>query len=132
MKSRKKQVRAAFRLAVFERDGYRCRVCGKQWSPDQADPNQKLVNAHHITDRSEMPNGGYVMENGITVCDVGSFENPSQSCHMRVEQWHITRDDPEWKGGQRVEDGLHPDELYDLIGSSFEQAWEMSEILHHP
>jgi hypothetical protein len=27
-----------------------------------------ILEAHHITNRNEMPNGGYVVENGITLC----------------------------------------------------------------
>ena len=51
----KQKVREDFRNSVFERDGHKCKICGS---------NDKL-DAHHITDRNEMPNGGYVKENGI-------------------------------------------------------------------
>jgi len=61
-----------------------------------------------------MPNGGYVPENGITVCET--------TCHMQVEQWHIS-------GGTRVDIGLHPDDLYRIIGSSHEEALEASRRL---
>lgn len=113
-KARKKQIRAEFRRAVFERDGHKCRVCDKQWSPEDADPSLKRINAHHITDRSEMPNGGYVKENGITVCE--------EPCHRLVEEFHIS-------GGQRWSPGLHPRFLYLTIGSSYEKAVRASEGL---
>lgn len=96
----KQLVRQAFREAVFKRDGYACVFCK---SKDNLD-------AHHITDRNEMPNGGYVKENGITVCP---------RCHLQCEQFHIN------KGGDWVE-GKHPADLYELIGSSYEEALRCS------
>lgn len=122
-KADKKAVRSAFREAVFTRDRYTCRVCGRRWSPADADPALNRVNAHHITDRSEMPNGGYVPENGITVCDIAAFPGREhESCHMRCERFHITQ-------GRECEPELHPDELYRRIGSSLELAWEAGERL---
>lgn len=121
-KARKRQIRTAFREDVFSRDGYACQVCGRQWRPEDSDPVLKRVNAHHITNRKEMPNGGYVPENGITVCDVAAFADHSQSCHMRVEQWHIT-------GGAKVEEGLDPETLYRIIGSSYDEAVRASRSL---
>jgi len=115
--STKKQVRANFRNAVFKRDRFTCQVCGKKWGPEDTDPALNRVNAHHITDRSGMPNGGYVVENGITVCDGGA-----DSCHMRCEQWHIS-------GHTEVGEGLHPHQLYEKVGSSFAKAVAASEKL---
>ena len=37
--------------------------------------------SHHITDRKEIINGGYVLENGISLCS---------ACHWKAEQYHIT------------------------------------------
>jgi hypothetical protein len=65
------------------------------------------LDAHHITDRSLMVGGGYVASNGITVC--------KDECHMKVERFHITE-------GEEWNEGLHPDDLYRIIGSSREQA----------
>jgi hypothetical protein len=98
----KKKVRENFRNAVFKRDGNKCRVC---------DNDQVKLDAHHITDRSEMPNGGYVVENGITLCDT------SGGCHMKAEQYHL---------GNEVEEGFHPIDLYKLIKSSYELAYKKS------
>jgi 5-methylcytosine-specific restriction endonuclease McrA len=98
----KKQIRQRFRSDVFERDNYTCQVCGKK--REETD-----LNAHHITDRSHMPFGGYVKENGITVCE--------EDCHMDCELYHISAG-TEWK------EGLHPDDLYNKIGSSQKQAIE--------
>ena len=77
-------------------------MCGKDYIK---------LDSHHITDADEMPNGGYVLENGITLCDT---EN---GCHMKAEQYHI---------GNKVEKGYTPDELYKLINSSYEVAYKKS------
>lgn len=108
----KKDVRAAFRAAVFTRDRYTCVVCGRRWTPADADPSLGRINAHHVTDRHEFPNGGYVAANGVTVCDGGA-----DSCHMKCEQFHIS-------GGTSCVVGLHPNDLYRKIGSSLDAALE--------
>lgn len=97
MSAQKKHVRKNFRAAVFERDGYSCRACGFESSPERADTD---LDAHHITDRNEMPNGGYVAENGIALC---------ADCHLKAEAHHC---------GAPVPPGFSPEELYTLIGSS--------------
>lgn len=96
MSERKKRVRAAFRKAVFDRDGGACRKCG----------SKEGLDAHHITDRNEMPNGGYVPENRISLCG---------ACHRKAELWHSS------KGDAHVV-GYKPDDLYAIIGSSLESA----------
>ncbi len=90
----KQLVRQAFREATFKRDGFKCRKCGKVGELD----------AHHITNRNEMPNGGYVPENGISLCS---------ECHLKAENYLIN---------VAREVGFHPDELYRLIHSSHAQA----------
>jgi len=94
----KKGIRKKFRESVLERDGNTCMKCKATPGPDNLD-------AHHITDRNEISNGGYVPQNGITLCKTGN------NCHLAAE-----------KG----EDGLSPDELYELIDSSFETAHQAS------
>ena len=91
MSAEKKQIRERFRDAVFTRDGHRCKTCNR--SSDHMD-------AHHITDRNEMPAGGYVPENGISLCP---------QCHEKAEEFHRT--------GTALP-GFSPDELYARIGSS--------------
>ena len=114
MAKNKKQIRKKFRDEVFDRDGYKCAWCGMPNTGDNMD-------AHHITDRNDMPNGGYVKENGISLCKEGEkgFED---SCHMKAEKFHIS-------GGVEWNEGMHPDDLYELIGSSKELAIEKSERL---
>lgn len=102
----KKEIRENFRNSVYKRDRFTCKVC-------QLKRDEKDLDAHHITDRSEMPNGGYVKENGITVC--------KDECHFKVELFHISE-------GEEWNDGLHPDDLYKMIGSSKELAIDKSMI----
>lgn len=87
----KKQIRHQFRTLVFTRDSNRCRICNAEGKLD----------AHHITNRNEIPNGGYVLENGISLCE---------KCHLNAE-----------KGIPSSE------ELYKLVGSSLEEAIKKSE-----
>lgn len=58
MSLEKKEIRRKFREAVFTRDGNKCVKCNETQDLD----------AHHITDRKLFKNGGYVAENGITLC----------------------------------------------------------------
>jgi 5-methylcytosine-specific restriction endonuclease McrA len=96
----KQKIREQFREAVFKRDGHKCRVCGRK---------DVKLDAHHITDRNEIPNGGYVKENGITLCDT------ERGCHWKAEIYHQS-------GGEDWLTGFHPADLYKLIGSSKEKA----------
>ena len=100
---KKKEVRQKFREKVFERDNHLCKMC----------PNVKDLDAHHITDRNEMPNGGYVKENGITLCP---------SCHLKAELWHTS-------GKETHHPGYHPNDLYKIITSSYDIAYKSSQEL---
>ncbi len=102
----KKQIRQNFRNDVFKRDKYRCCGCGKLFPHGSI---EEYMDAHHITPREEMPHGGYVKENGISLCKDG--------CHMKAEMW--------LKNGTG-EKGFDPDSLYAIIGSSKERAIEAS------
>lgn len=104
MSNRKKEIRANFRATVFRRDKYRCRICGAQFTVETA---EVYLDAHHITDRHDMPNGGYVKSNGISLC-----KNGNPSCHELAEK----------RAG-----GLTPEELYRRIGSSYELALKESQ-----
>ena len=108
MSAEKKIIRKLFRDACYKRDGYRCAVCGMKSSKDNA---EQELDAHHITDRNEMPNGGYVKENGISLCT---------TCHEKAEVYHST--------GIPVE-GYSVDDLYKKINSNYEKAVEASNKL---
>ena len=95
MSQKKKQVREDFRNEVFSRDENKCLKCG-----------EKAVDAHHITDRNEMPNGGYVKENGISLC---------AECHEKAEVWHLS-------GDIEFVEGYKPQDLYRLINSNYATA----------
>lgn len=99
MSQNKKLIRSNFRTKVFARDGHKCRKCGI--TPENGDEG---LDAHHITDRNELPNGGYVPQNGISLCP---------ECHIQAEVFHC---------GGKVPEGFLPVDLYRLIGSSFETA----------
>jgi hypothetical protein len=70
------------------------------------------LDAHHITDRNLMPNGGYVKENGISLCG---------DCHEKAEEYHRT--------GVAIQ-GYSPDDLYAVIGSSYDDAVKASKELN--
>lgn len=102
MSSKKKLIRAQFRDTTFKRDGFRCKICGEANKP---------LDAHHITNRTLMPNGGYVKENGISLCP---------DCHEKAEVYHST--------GTALP-SFAPDDLYKLIGSNHNLAIKKSELL---
>jgi 5-methylcytosine-specific restriction endonuclease McrA len=114
----KSVVRAAFRKAVFERDHYCCKVCGRSGKDRQGGDGHLRyhretecdLDSHHIQSRAEMANGGYVEENGISLCD---------DCHIKAEAWFASKDD----------ESFSPEALYALIGSNRELAAKMSERL---
>lgn len=58
--------RQEFREAVLERDGHTCVLCGKP-----------AVDAHHILERRLWSDGGYVLDNGASLC---------AACHIAAEQ----------------------------------------------
>ena len=58
--------RKEFKEQVFKRDNYKCVVC-----------NKPAVDAHHIIDRSLFADGGYVLDNGVSLCS---------NCHIKAEQ----------------------------------------------
>jgi 5-methylcytosine-specific restriction endonuclease McrA len=91
----KKQIREHFRAVVFTRDNFKCVFCGKP-----------AVDAHHITDRNELKYGGYVLQNGISLCE---------DDHKKAEKYHETN-------GEEWVEGFHPDDLYKKIKSSKELA----------
>ena len=65
--------RNEFRNSVFLRDGHRCVVCG-----------EPAVDAHHITERRLFSDGGYYLDNGVSVCE---------KHHILCEQTVISTDE---------------------------------------
>ena len=106
MSAEKKRIRESFRNAVHARDGHKCQGCGWAIFTDDI-----VLDAHHITNRNLMPNGGYVKENGISLCN---------ACHRKAEVFHETR---------TALPGWAPEDLYKMIGSSYDLAVKVSERL---
>lgn len=90
-----KRWKKQFNSECLKRDGNKCVFCDIDVELD----------VHHITDRHELSNGGYVKSNGITVC---------AEHHWECEQFHISGISSK---------GFSPEELYSKIGSSYEQAY---------
>ena len=99
--NKKKLVRENFRTSVFTRDNYKCKICNS--CADELD-------AHHITNRNRMPNGGYVKENGITLCP---------HCHIKAEKVC---------NGDYIK-GYNAFNFYELINSTMSKAIEKSKLL---
>lgn len=80
--------REQFREAVFARDGNQCVVCGRKGKLD----------AHHIVDRKLWDDGGYYLENGVTLCDDGT----TNSCHIKAEMTHLSCEELRARAGIKI------------------------------
>lgn len=92
--------RNMFRDSVFARDNSTCVVC--------SDPAQ---DAHHIMERRLFPDGGYYVENGVSVCG---------DCHLKSESTDISVDDlRRFAGITKVilPPHLYSDQVYDKWGN---------------
>jgi hypothetical protein len=119
-KQKYKRWRREFNITCRERDNHRCVMCEMThyYSINQDFTTTKhlvgqSIEVHHITNRKEIPNGGYVLENGISLC-------AEHHCH--AETFHRF-------GGESWYVGFHPNDLYKLIGSSAEEAHKKSSEL---
>ena len=65
--------RDEFRNSVFERDNYKCIICG-----------QHAIDAHHIIERRLWDDGGYHLSNGASLCE---------EHHLSAERTDITCED---------------------------------------
>lgn len=107
-KDAKKAIRKAFRDTCFARDKYSCVMCSFKSTSEKA---EKELDCHHVTNREAMPAGGYVKENGISLC---------APCHIKAEIFYSTG---------VAEPGFAPNELYIKIGSTYEKAVAASKRL---
>lgn len=90
-----KRWRKEFNEGCLSRDGYKCVFCKETTDLD----------VHHITDRHDMPNGGYGRSNGITLCG---------EHHLLCEQFHM---------GNKCELIYLPIALYSKINTTFAEAF---------
>lgn len=92
--------REQFRASVLKRDGYKCVVC-------HTDAN---LTVHHIMDRKLFVDGGYYVDNGVTVCD---------ECHWEMELSKILPHEVRLIANITniiLPTGLSPDKNYDKWG----------------
>jgi RNA ligase-like protein len=124
--------RNSFRNGVFERDGYKCVICGKKGTnhPGIIEANSMhtkrlakilcdiagvKLDAHHIIERRLWDDGGYYLDNGATLCDA-----MEAGCHMKAEQTVLTCDEIRTAAGIRriiIPDHLYADYNYDKWGN---------------
>ena len=108
-KQNHKKWRKQFNEDCLTRDNHKCVFC---------DITENL-DVHHITSRDKLPNGGYVMSNGITVCSTHHLlcercSNYQTGCKL----YYSCKDCGNFK--------YNPPNLYKKINSSYEQAYKES------
>jgi hypothetical protein len=119
--------REQFRIAVFERDEYRCVRCGRT-------KDESSLDAHHIMERRLFPDGGYYLENGATLCD--REENKINiGCHYLAEATLLAVEDIRRLAGIKniiLPPHLYPDQIYDKWGNPIlENGKRMKGELFH-
>lgn len=92
--------REKFSELVFSRDHHKCVFCG---SPAQ--------DAHHILERRLWDDGGYYLDNGVSVCG---------DCHLKCEMTIYSVEEVREKAGIKkpiIPNHLYPDQRYDKWGN---------------
>lgn len=92
--------RESFRLATFSRDDYKCVMC-----------DFAAQDAHHIIERRLWPDGGYLLDNGASVCG---------DCHLEAESTVISCEELRAAAGISVvvlPPGWDPNLRYDKWGN---------------
>lgn len=92
--------RDVFREAVFARDGHLCVHC-KQPGQD----------AHHLMERRLFDDGGYYIDNGVTLCG---------SCHILAEETNLSVEELRENAGITniiLPEHLYVDQIYDKWGN---------------
>lgn len=96
--------RTQLREGTFARDGNKCVMCG---ASDKLD-------AHHITERRLWKDGGYYLDNGVTLCD--------PTCHTMAEQTVISCETLREKAGIKsilLPEHLDASERWDKWGNPY-------------
>jgi len=89
-----------FRENIFKRDKQKCVWCG-----------DIAVDAHHIIERKLFEDGGYYMENGVSLC---------AKCHILAEQTVLSCEDLRTRAGIKIlvlPQHFDPDYVYDKWGN---------------
>jgi hypothetical protein len=97
-----KQGRQDFRERVFARDNHCCVVCG-----------QPAVDAHHLLERRLWENGGYLVDNGVSLC---------KQHHLEAEATKISVEELRELAGITkpvLPDHLYRDQIYDKWGNIY-------------
>lgn len=105
----KKEIRRKFREVCLKRDKLACVMCGKK--AKSFEEAEEIFDVHHIINRENIINQGYVLQNGITLCEED---------HLKAEEF--------FKTGTAIP-GYHPDDLFIKINSSPEKAHEAAKKL---
>lgn len=71
--------REQFKEAVFKRDKQKCICCGKP-----------AVDAHHLLERKLFTDGGYYLNNGVSLCE---------ECHLEAETTEYSVEELRLKAG---------------------------------
>jgi hypothetical protein len=77
-------------------------------TPDKA---MQELEVHHIINRNLLSNGGYIKDNGISLCP---------DCHLKAEEYYSSG---------IAAPGFSIEDLLELIGSSYEKVEENSQKL---
>lgn len=108
--------RDQFRTAVFERDGYKCVMCGAQVGHQNHEGGHPgRLDAHHIIERRLWTDGGYYLDNGATLCDFGFH-----GCHLSAETTEISVEDIRHAAGITnivLPEDMYSDHIYDKWGN---------------
>lgn len=91
--------REDFKKLVFDRDNHNCVICGNL-----------AVDAHHIMDRKLFEWGGYLLDNGASLCS---------SCHIQAEKCLLSVETIREKAGITkiiLPKGMSPEKRYDKWG----------------
>lgn len=104
-----------FREGVFKRDNHKCVVC-----------KEPAVDAHHIIDRKLFDDGGYYLDNGVSVCE---------KCHIEAERTIISCETLRKLAGINIvvlPPEFEPDNVYDKWGKILNEFVKYPKTHHLP
>jgi len=93
---------------TFERDGYKCVICGRADLP---------LDAHHIIERRLWDDGGYYLSNLATLCDAGV-----DGCHYKAETTELSVEEIREACGidkPMLPEDFYHDTVYDKWGNTY-------------